>query len=161
MDEYLITYPQGQDNQNNNILDEELASAFDKIKSKNIVMIFETCYSGGMIDGSYDLRKSGRVILTSSKEDESSYPIFLLKSWLFPHYLINGLRGKADTNSDGYVSAEEAFNYAKIRTIRRSTIYAFLLFIFHKSLLIQHPQIYDGWPSEENNKRELKLVPTN
>jgi hypothetical protein len=157
MDEFLIPYQQ-EKQENNNILDEELALMFEEIKSKNLVIIFETCFSGGMIDGANDLKKSGRVVLTSSREDESSYPIFLRRSWLFPFYFIRGLKGLADKNFDGYITAEEAFEFAKIRTVIRSTIYAYFLYIFHKELLIQHPQIYDGWPSEENNEEELKLI---
>jgi len=157
MDECLMAYKKDDDS-DNIIFDDEIASAFENIRSENIVMIFETCYSGGMIDGVSDLKKSGRVILTSSDADESSYPIFLLKSWLFPYYVLKGLKGRADLNSDNFISAEEIFNYAKICTIRRSTVYAFLLFIFHGSLLIQHPQMYDGWPTEENNKEDFILV---
>lgn len=157
MDEFLIPYQQ-EKQENNNILDEELALMFEEIKSKNLVIIFETCFSGGMIDGANDLKKSGRVVLTSSREDESSYPIFLRRSWLFPFYFVRGLKGLADKNFDGYITAEEAFEFAKIRTVIRSTIYAYLLYILHKQLLIQHPQIYDGWPSEENNEEELKLI---
>ena len=151
LDEYVVAY-------DNEILDDELGLIFDKIKSENLVLIFETCYSGGMIDGANDLKKSGRIVITSSKEDETSYGIFLIKSWLFPYYLIRGLEGKADKNHDGIITAEEVYEFAKIRTIIRSTFYGFLLLIFHKDLFIQHPQIYDGWPSEENNKEELKLI---
>jgi hypothetical protein len=75
--------------------------------------------------------------------------------------LIKGLRGKADRNFDGLVSAEEAFDFARIKTIRRTTIYGYLLFVFHKSLFIQHPQICDGWPTEENNSEELILASSN
>lgn len=164
MDEFLIAYKKEQKGSNNTICDnticdEELAASFQEIISENIVIIIESCYSGGMIDGSCDLKKSGRIILTSSKADESSYPIFLRKSWLFPYYLIKGLEGRADEDSDGYISVEETFRYAKIRIIRRSTLYGLLLFIFHKSLFIQHPQLYDGWPSDENNQKELDLIP--
>ncbi len=157
IDESLIPYKNNQEN-GTNIRDDELSVVFDEIQSNNMFIIIEACYGGGMIDGSNDLKKNGRVIITSCGENESSYPIFLRKTWLFPYYLINGLKGPADTNKDNIISAEESFNYAKIKTIRRSTIYGVLLFIFHKSLFIQHPQIYDGWPSEENNKEELKFI---
>ena len=156
LDEFLIAYK--QEKSDNHILDEELALMFEEIKSQNLVIIFETCYSGGMIDGANDLKKTGRIVITSTKEDESSYPIFLIQSWLFPYYLIKGLRGKADKNYDGYITAEEAFEYAEIRTKLRSTMYGYLLFIFHRHLKIQHPQIYDGWPSDENNEEELILL---
>ena len=156
LDEFLLAYK--QEKSENHILDDEFALMFEDIISKNLIIIFETCFSGGMIDGDNDLRKSGRVVITSSREDESSYPIFLIKSWLFPYYLIKGLRGWADKNRDGLITAEEAFEFAQIRTRLRSTIYGYLLYILHGKLLIQHPQIYDGWPSEENNEEELKLL---
>lgn len=157
MDEFLVPYKEGQDN-GTNILDDELSLVFNEIQSNNMLIIIEACYAGGMIDGYNDLKKTGRVIITSCGKNESSYPIFLKKTWLFPFYYIKGLNGPADKNQDNMISAEESFNYARIRTIRRSTIYAVLLFIFHKSLFIQHPQIYDGWPSEQNNNEELNFI---
>ena len=27
-----------------------------------------------------------------------------------------------------------------------------------RTLKTQHPQIYDGWPSEENNEEELNII---
>jgi len=156
LDEFVVSY---EDNvEGDHILDDELSIMFDKIQSKNLVIIFETCYSGGMIDGESDLKKTGRIVITSTKEDETSYPIFLKNSWLFPFYLIRGLNGKADNNDDGFITAEEVYSYAKYYTMKRSTIYGYLLYIFHRSLFIQHPQMYDGWPSEENNEEELKII---
>jgi len=156
LDELIVPFK--SENQDENIVDDELALMFDEIQNDNLVIIFETCYSGGMIDGDCDLKKSGRIIITSAKEDETSYPIFLKRNWLFPHFFILGLRGKADKNHDGHITAEESYRYAELRTKLRSTIYGILLFIFHKALFNQHPQIYDGWPTNENNNEELKLI---
>jgi len=156
IDEFVIPYK--QDEKEGNILDEELADMFDNIFSENLIIIFETCYSGGMIDGADDLRKSGRIIITSAKEDETSYAYYFREGWLFPYYLNRGLQGRADKNRDGFVTAEEAYRYTRFPVILRSTIYGYLLYIFHKSLFNQHPQIYDGWPSEENNEEELILT---
>jgi hypothetical protein len=156
LDEFVVAYK--QEKSDNHILDDELALMFDDIVSNNLVIILETCYSGGMLDGTNDLKNSGRIVVTSTREDETSYALFLINSWLFPYYLIKGLRGKADENNDDFITAEEAFEFARIRTRLRSTIYAFLLFIFHGALFIQHPQIYDAWPSEENNEEDLILL---
>lgn len=158
IDEFIIPYKIDEGNFSENILDEELASAMECLNSDQVILIFEVCYSGGMIDGSADLKKSGRIVMTSADTNETSYPIFLRKTWLFPFYLIKGLKGPADFNKDSFISAEEAFVYARKRTVFRSAIYGCLLYIFHKSLFIQHPQIYDGWPSDENNSDELMLV---
>ena len=156
MDETIIVYD--EETYYTNILDDELRLMFDEINCNNMVIIFEACYSGGMIDGSSDLKKSGRVIITSAKEDETSFGRFLFRGWLFPYFLNIGLKGWADKNRDGHITAEEAFAYADKRTVRRSTIFAIILYIVHLELIIQHPQIYDGWPSEGNNKEELKLI---
>ena len=156
MDETIIVYD--EETYYTNILDDELRLMFDEINCNNMVIIFEACYSGGMIDGSSDLKKSGRVIITSAKEDETSFGRFLFRGWLFPYFLNIGLKGWADKNRDGHVTAEEAFAYADKRTVRRSTIFAIILYIVHLELIIQHPQIYDGWPTEENNEEELILI---
>jgi hypothetical protein len=140
------------------IIDDELGAKFDGLKSKNIIGIFETCHSGGWIDGSSDLSDSGRVILTSCAVNEASAPIISRMRWLFPHYIIQGLKGRADKNSDEFVSTEEAFNYAKVPTMIRSTILNFIVYLIEPVPLTQHPQIYDGWPSEENNQQELKII---
>ena len=137
------------------IVDDELAAGFKTLKSNNIVIIFNTCHAGGMIDGSSDLSGSGRVVLTSCGVNEASCMFFAKLHWMFPYYLIQGLKGRADLNRDGFVSAEEALNYSKEPVVFRSTIFNYL---FDTQQGTQHPQLYDGWPSEENNTEELKLI---
>jgi hypothetical protein len=157
-DEFIIPYD--YKNNNNYILDEELNMSFNSLELKNLLLIFETCYSGGMIDGKRDLSFSGRVIITSSKANESSWPMYLRNRWLFPNFLFKGLSGAADLNNDMKISAEEAYKYAEYPTIKRSSIFAFIYslipFIPHE-FSPQHPQIFDGWPSIQNNDDELNL----
>jgi hypothetical protein len=146
-------------NINTYIVDDDLAARFSTLKSNNIVLIFDTCHSGGMIDGSSDLGCSGRVVLTSCDVDEASCMFFARLHWLFPYYLIQGLKGRADLNNDGFVSAEEALIYTKEPVALRSTIFNLLFYILEPIPgLTQHPQVYDGWPSVENNTEELKLI---
>ena len=79
--------------------------------------------------------------------------------WMFPYYLIQGLRGPADLNHDGFVSAEEALIYTKEPVALRSTIFNLLFYILEPIPgLTQHSQLYDGWPSVENNTEELQLI---
>jgi len=161
-DEFIIPYrKEGSDEV---ILDEELTQMFEELQTEKLVVIIESCYSGGMLDGANDLKKTGRIVITSTDVNETSYPLNLFFSkrggYMLIHYFMKGLRGRADKNNDGYVSVEEAHQYAKYYTIKRSTIYAYILLIFHKTLKnhIQHPQIYDAWPSENNNAKEMILV---
>ena len=100
----------------------------NQLKSNNVCLIVDSCYAGGFNDH-WKLLKSApeqnRVILMGSCEDELSY------SGGFAPYLIDGLRGYADTNGDGIVTAEEAFNYAQPRSVPQQT-----------------STIYDGYPGE-------------
>jgi len=140
------------------ILDDALAARFDTLKSKNIVIIMATCHAGGMIDGSQDLCGSGRVVLTSCDVDEASYGMRIPCDWIFPYYCVKGLQGHADRNNDKCVSAEEMFEY----TVEPVEFRAYLLSFFHPRIPIgsssQHPQMYDGWPTEEDNEDEILLV---
>jgi hypothetical protein len=158
-DECIIPYD--YKNNSNYIVDEELNDKINSIDNENIVLIFETCFSGGMIDGEKDLSNSGRIIITSSDANESSWPMYLQKKWLFPNYFFQGLYGSADLNKDNIISAEEAYKYAELPTIKRSSIFAFIYsfipFIPH-DFHPQHPQIYDGWPNNEDNHKELTLI---
>jgi hypothetical protein len=108
-----------------------------------------------MIDGAQDLCGDGRVILTSSTEEELSYFLYPRLSGMFSYYIIKGLDGRADKNHDRWVSAEELYEFAEPRTINRSYISSIFLGIEPDS---QYPQIYDGWPSEDENESELLLI---
>ncbi len=159
-DEYLVPYDGDPDNESNILLDDELGMKLKTLKSNNIIIIFEACHSGGMIDGLHDLCEPGRVILTSCKEDEYSWGLFLQKQWMFPCYLIKGLSANADIDEDDWVSAEEAFYFAEMPTIVHSTLKSFL-YLLHPFARLgpQHPQLYDAWPSINNNQEELKFIP--
>jgi hypothetical protein len=158
-DEYLVPYD--YEMENNYILDEELSEKFDLLDINNLIVIFETCYSGGMLDGDSDIKKSGSIILTSCDYNESSWPKFFGNKWLFPHYLFKGLMGDADINNDHIITVEESFLYAEKLTFFRSSIlamiYSFIPFIPHQ-FYPQNPQIYDAWPSIEENNQELPLI---
>jgi len=98
--------------------------------------------SGLESSGSDGLDKPGRVILMSSGRFEISWASYILQNGIFSYFLIEGFEGKADdVNQDGWISAEEAFKYAKPRT----TLFARL-----KLITFQHPRIYDGYKGELN-----------
>jgi hypothetical protein len=126
-DEMLVTY-WGFAYNSSFINDDTINIMLNKLKSNNVCLIVDSCYAGGFNDH-WKLLKSApeqnRVILMGSCEDELSY------SGGFAPYLIDGLRGYADSNGDGVVTAEEVFNYAQPRSIPR-----------------QNPTIYDGYPGE-------------
>jgi hypothetical protein len=155
MDGFLVTFDFEYEILENGILDDEFGAALDKIPSKNVVVIVESCHAGEMIDGSEDLCGDGRVILTSCTEEELSFFLYRRVIGLFPYYIFKGMSGFADRNHNGWISAEELFQYAEMRTIIQSYICSFLM---HSLPYYQHPQMYDGWPEDQNNSSELEFI---
>jgi len=122
----------------------DLDKDLDKLESKNMALIFQSCGSGGLQDY---LGQSGRVILAAAAKDETAW-VGNLGNCVFIYFLLEAFDGRADINHDGWVSAEEAFYYAAPKTTEYLEKYG-------KS---QHPQIYDGYPTEENNSGELPIT---
>ncbi len=136
------------------IWDDELNVLLNRLESQGVCLIVDSCFAGGFNDPpdwnrtqrnlfssirydnkmsstewmegfAEDVRGQGRVVLMASCEDEYSY------SGGFAPYLIDGLRGFADSNKDNIITAEETFFYTEPRTYYR-----------------QHPTMYDGYEGE-------------
>ncbi len=97
-------------------------------KYRCIIIVMEQCYSGGFID---DIdTKPNCVILTSCGVNEKSYGCDTEGKYdEFSYHFMNALsrrtpywekysRINADKNNDGYISMQEAFNYAKSQNSR-------------------------------------------
>ncbi|MEM9487788.1 MAG: caspase family protein [Myxococcota bacterium] len=67
------------------------------------------------------LASEGMVFLTSSAADEDAQESDQLKGSFFTHYLVSGLVGAADRNSDGRISLDEAYRHAYDSTLRASS----------------------------------------
>jgi hypothetical protein len=111
---------------------ESLKAAFRTMPGRMKIGVFDACQSGFMTRtkggtvGSPislgDLKDiSGQVIIASSASDEGSLESDELKSGVFTHHWINGLRGSADISGDRKVTLNEAYQYAYQMTIQTST----------------------------------------
>ncbi|KFA92103.1 caspase family protein [Archangium violaceum] len=114
---------------------DELKSEFDQLPSRRRLMVLATCHSGsgksllpkeleaelaGIKSGFYarPLEESSRASMVfaacdwgeTAREDEG------LRNDIYTHFLIDGLNGAADRNSDGAVTATEAHDHARRRT---------------------------------------------
>ena len=158
-DEYLVPFDYNQSDNNTALLDDELADAFRQLRANHIAIIVESCHSGGMVDGTMDLQQDGRVIMMSAAADETSGPLFLFNRWIFPFYVTQGLKGFADANNDDIVTAEEVFNFARLPTTLHSITTWIALFI-HPFVQphLQHPQLFDGYPTLFDNSAELPML---
>jgi Caspase domain len=100
------------------------------IKSKRVVLLLDACHSAGLsADVTRDLgnnlanlylekllyQDEGRAIITSSDVNEPSHES---QRWgnghgVFTYYLLQGLKGSADTNQDRLVTVGELFRYVR------------------------------------------------
>ena len=104
------------------IWDGELKVAFSEFATSRIIFVFDTCLAGGM---KKDLEAPRRVIAMATTERGYAYESNAWENGEFSYYFVDGgmLQGKANThdyNGDdvleepGQVTAEEAFDYAKV-----------------------------------------------
>ena len=107
------------------------------VRSKRLVLLLDACHSAGLSsEGTRDLGKNltnqylqkllyqdqGRAIITSSAVDEKSHED---SKWgnghgVFTYYLLEGLRGHADSNDDHVVTVGELYRYV-YQNVRQDT----------------------------------------
>lgn len=130
------------------ITDKEFDLYLDELESQHIAIILGSCYSGRMLD----LRQQGRILLAAGGKyffcgvDEDD----ILGGGIFTHFIKQGFQGVADLNNDGWVTAEEAFLYAKKPTIHFSIFkqFPFVITWMNQSIIwfFQTPCMYDRIP---------------
>jgi hypothetical protein len=111
----------------------EFDSMLDELESENVAVIIDSCFSGGMFQGvslppgltprysssdaggKGDFVKSiegdGRVVLAACNTSELAFESSDLENGVFTYFLLESFTNvSADTNLNGWVSVEEAFN---------------------------------------------------
>lgn len=122
------------------IRDDELDYYFSKINAKGMCLIFESCLSGGLVDrgnglgrsvnyidekefGILDVNDENRVIILSTHPNTIGKASFIF-GFPLTYSLARAFNGKTkDRDQDGFISAEEAFKFARPRAIIRSSLY--------------------------------------
>jgi hypothetical protein len=143
------------------IRDDELESWLDELVSQRILVVVDTCFSGGMIEDMGGMARSlsalnggdagalqagdglladvsgpGRVVLTASAVDQGSWEFSALKNGAFTYYLVEALQSPAaDINSNGWVSVGEAHTYLASRVD---------YYVHSHTNYHQNPQLYNG-----------------
>ncbi|MHB8994951.1 MAG: caspase family protein [Armatimonadota bacterium] len=156
MDEYLCTYNINTEQ----ITDDELGLWLSALKTPKYVVLVDACYSGGLLKsvnprgfsfsediaggssssliGTRDVDDNGSgVVVSSCRDTELSEEHSTLQNGVFAYYVCRGIdTGDADFNTDGWVSAEECYNYARP----------------YVTMLVadQTLDLYDGFPNELN-----------
>jgi hypothetical protein len=105
----------------------EISRIFSRIQSERLIFIADSCYSGASGGRTIDVSGiratisdafldrvaggKGRVIITASGANEVSAEYDNIKQGVFTHYLVEGLKGKADTDKDGAITVDEVYQY--------------------------------------------------
>lgn len=110
---------------------DDIAKIFNRIRAERIVFIIDCCYSGGsggrtlfapgrrfamLSDGflSRMCQGKGRIIITSCNASETSSESDELKHGYFTYYLLEGLKGKADSCGDGSGAGDKVIDIGEI-----------------------------------------------
>jgi PKD repeat protein len=146
--DYICPYDSLKTSSSNDISHTTLDSWLDCLDSGRIVVILNSCESGGGIG---DLAGVGRVILASSAAHESSWGSSELMHSVFPYYLLTGFSEMAsvDSNGDQKISAEELFNYVEPKVVSWAEDHS----------EEQHPQLYDGYVGELDLFSIVRVTP--
>jgi hypothetical protein len=128
LEKYLLAYDsRPEDLYSTAIAMREISYIFKRIKTERLIFISDACYSGAAggrtvnitgarskIEGDFLTRITqgkGKVIITASAANEVSVEKDELRHGVFTYYLLEGLRGAADTDRDGAVTVDEAYRY--------------------------------------------------
>ena len=102
----------------------------ENIKSRRVVLLMDACHSAGLsTEGTRDVgnnlatqylekllyHEEGRAIITSSDVNELSHESRKWGHGVFTYYVLEGLKGSADTNADQLVTVGELFRYVRQR----------------------------------------------
>jgi len=114
----------------------EISHIFHRIHSERLIFIADACYSGASGGRTISLTGvranisdafldriaggKGRVILTASGPNEVSGEDEKLQHGVFTYFLLEGLRGEADTDGDGMITVDEVYRYVS-REVPRAT----------------------------------------
>jgi len=156
LDEALVPYDYHPGDEAGLIVDDLFGWWVNRLRSRRVVVIVDSCYSGGtgrtitvnpaftraVSDNSirdiFTDDKGGRILLAASKAGQIAHEAPDLRHGLFTYYLAEALRGRGDENNDGQITIEEAFRYAEERMYQYT----------HSTGIIQTPVMIDAIPGD-------------
>ncbi len=109
----------------------DLRSRIEHLGARIRVGILDTCHGGGWTQSKglsvgppladlLNVDTEGTALVSSSSGLENAHEAEVIHGSFFTHHLAAGLRGAADSSHDGNVTLQEAFDYARERTVRDS-----------------------------------------
>ena len=128
---FLLPFDAAPDNFDETAIEgRELSNLLSAIKSDRLLVIIDACHAGGLgeikaiPDQLYDFKSGfdtsyydqlatgkGRIIIASSQSGERSWITDGMRNSLFTHYVLEALRGQAQTYQDGFIGILDLFNF--------------------------------------------------
>ena len=120
--------------ENTAVLRDKLFADLSDINPRSVTVFLDTCYSG--TTRGTDMLVASRPIMIKAKEqsipsnftvfsaaagDQTSKPLEEAKHGMFSYFLMKGMEGDADTNSDNKITAQELHNYVKENVTQQSS----------------------------------------
>lgn len=125
--------PVDYDGFGNRLEHQEIRDALKATRAKHKLVLADACHSGSLLAArgpvhitlrkyyeAFESSSGGTALLLSSKGEEYSLEDGGLRSGIFSHFLIQGLKGAADTNKNKIVTVQELFNHVH-HEVRRYT----------------------------------------
>jgi hypothetical protein len=116
--------PTDSDGYRNRVEYEDIKQRLSLCQARQKLVIADACYSGSLLAAKTPMFESvdlfykkllasggGTAFLLSSKSEEFSLESQGLRQGIFSHYLVEGLKGEADTNKDKLVTLDELYTY--------------------------------------------------
>jgi len=142
-DEFIVPFDYQSDDISSAIRDDEFAYWINSLKAENILLIFDSCFSGGAAKAkgiiNKDISIKGEVkvdnfvkdifgevprvgvsLLGASKADQISFEEPKLKMGIFTYYLVDSMGKESDMNLDNKIDIEEMFYNLKPKVMNFS-----------------------------------------
>ena len=120
------------DGYHNRLQHQDIRTIMAKSEAKHKIVLADACFSGSLMRSktphggadhryfnAFEASEGGIAFFLSSTEDEESMEDNHIKGGVFTHFLLEGMRGKADTYPrDGLVTISELFPYVRKKVTR-------------------------------------------
>ena len=129
LDEFLVLYDTQQGYIDSTAFrDDEFGKFLDKVSSQHVLVLFDSCFSGGASRGIkglqsgakpvpgytdifHDFSLEGKLVLSASTEAQQSWEDSKLGHGVFTYFLLQGLNGEADEDKDYQITVEELHEF--------------------------------------------------
>jgi len=110
---------------------EEIKNILKSSRAKHKLVLADACHSGSLLVArtpllenlkkfykAFEYTRGGTALLMSSKGEEYSLEDGGLRSGVFSHFLVKGLKGEADDNRNDIITIRELFDYVFLNVTR-------------------------------------------